>query len=82
MTDLPELMEELIQAILDLETDSYYSTVNFEQVCEERELDHRLLITTPAGSWDVEFAFIKLEVPGAGGLPEYNIRWRFRSGRN
>ena len=73
MTELPELLKEMMHALLDLETDSYYGKCEFVEA-QEDEHDRYLLIKTSTLSKDIHFTFH--EQPGKTELPDYVIRWR------
>ncbi len=74
---LPQYAEELLEALLDLKTNSEYMKSSFRRAYEGETLAVTLMIKAPEFEWTVEFAFE--EVPDAlnpKGLPDYVIIWR------
>lgn len=76
-SDLPQYAEDLLEALLDLKTDSEYMKSTFRRAYEGEMLTVTLMIKAPEVQWTVEFAFE--EVPNhtdKDALPDYMIIWR------
>ena len=78
-SDLPQYAEDLLEALLDLKTDSAYVRADFREAYEGEALTVTLMIKAPEFQWTVEFAF--QEVPDSlnpSDLPNYEIIWRLK----
>ena len=77
MTSLPEYAGELLEALLDMKTNSEYMKSTFRRAHEGETLAVTLMLKAPEFGWTVEFAFEEVQNhTDKDALPDYMIIWR------